>query len=108
MIIVASLGLPVYKHLLTPRSKALHLCFRNLRGRMDAIYDMTIGYSDTVCVEGGKLSRLEAPPLTCNYGVLITLLLATCIGIARGSHWKTRSFKAKFQRYSSLEKSFLF
>lgn len=57
-------GLPVYAHLLTPRSKALYLCFRYLRQRMDAIYDMTIGYSDTICVENGTLSRVEAPPLT--------------------------------------------
>ncbi|KAF3435622.1 hypothetical protein FNV43_RR22713 [Rhamnella rubrinervis] len=37
-------GLPVLKHVLIPKSKGFHACLEDLRGSLDAVYDVTIGY----------------------------------------------------------------
>jgi len=40
-------GLPVFHHVLTPRSKGLWLCMERLRARTSAFYDVTIAYCKT-------------------------------------------------------------
>lgn len=42
-----SRGLPVFNHVLTPRSKGLWLCTERLRSCTSAFYDVTIAYSKT-------------------------------------------------------------
>jgi len=45
---VGAVGLPVFHHVLTPRSKGLWLCAKHLRTCADAFYDVTIAYSSTL------------------------------------------------------------
>lgn len=61
------IGLPVLKHVLIPRSKALRLCMEKLRNRLDAVYDVTIAYSNTRKESEGSVSRLNSPSLSCKY-----------------------------------------
>jgi hypothetical protein len=58
------LGLPVLKHVLMPRSKAMRLCMERLRRRLDAIYDVTIAYSSTRKENEESVTRLCAPALS--------------------------------------------
>lgn len=37
-------GLPILKHVLLPRTKGFCTCLTELRGSLDAVYDVTIGY----------------------------------------------------------------
>ncbi|XP_016650850.1 PREDICTED: probable 1-acyl-sn-glycerol-3-phosphate acyltransferase 5 isoform X2 [Prunus mume] len=37
-------GLPVLKHVLLPKTKGFSACLEELRGSLDAVYDVTIGY----------------------------------------------------------------
>ncbi|KAG8364312.1 hypothetical protein BUALT_Bualt19G0115600 [Buddleja alternifolia] len=37
-------GLPVLKNVLLPKIKGFYACLENLRGSLDAVYDITIGY----------------------------------------------------------------
>ncbi|XP_073292701.1 probable 1-acyl-sn-glycerol-3-phosphate acyltransferase 5 isoform X2 [Primulina huaijiensis] len=37
-------GLPVLKNVLLPKTKGFYACLENLRGSLDAVYDITIGY----------------------------------------------------------------
>ena len=60
-------GLPAYDNVLVPRQKALQLCVEELRPQCDAIYDITIGYSDTTDPETG--ARTIAPSLAGWYQV---------------------------------------
>jgi 1-acyl-sn-glycerol-3-phosphate acyltransferase len=46
--IAAEKGVPPLRHLLWPRSKGFIACLRGLRERLDAVYDMTIGYEGGV------------------------------------------------------------
>jgi lysophosphatidate acyltransferase len=50
-------GLPIFDQLLTPRLKALQLCVERLRPSADAVYDITIAYSSTLCPQD-KLRRV--------------------------------------------------
>jgi len=45
---VDAVGLPLFHHVLTPRSKGLWLCTERLRACTDAFYDVTIAYSSTL------------------------------------------------------------
>ena len=54
-------GLEVLVNVLTPRTKAMSLCCDRLRSRTDAIYDVTIAYSDTS--DPTTKQRLPAPGL---------------------------------------------
>lgn len=56
-------GLPVLHHVLSPRVRATHLCVEGLRGHLDAIYDVTIAYSNTGEQGEGKVVRKEAPSM---------------------------------------------
>ncbi|XP_033645034.1 1-acyl-sn-glycerol-3-phosphate acyltransferase epsilon-like [Asterias rubens] len=40
-------GLAVTNHVLSPRIKAVNMCIQGLRGLADAVYDVTIAYSNT-------------------------------------------------------------
>ena len=54
------LGLPVLEQHLTPRSKAFYLCMDRLKTNIDAVYDVTVGYTGTQSSTG---QRLAAPGL---------------------------------------------
>lgn len=55
-------GLSPLKHLLMPRTRAFELCIQHLRHKTAAIYDLTIGYANTIDPVSGQ--RLSAPGLT--------------------------------------------
>jgi len=63
---VDAVGLPVFQHVLIPRSKGLSLCTERLRARTSAIYDVTIAYSSTVKSTSNDNStvRVAAPTLS--------------------------------------------
>jgi len=48
MVCMDTAGLPVFHHVLTPRSKGLWLCTERLRACTTAFYDVTIAYSSTL------------------------------------------------------------
>ena len=52
-------GLPVHKHLLTPRLKGVLMSLTKLRSVADAVYDVTVGFASTRDVKTGR--RLPAP-----------------------------------------------
>ena len=54
------LGLPVLKHVLTPRIKATHVAFDSMKNYLDAIYDVTVAFEGTVDDKG---QRKEAPSM---------------------------------------------
>jgi hypothetical protein len=54
-------GLPQLKHVLVPRTRAFELCVEHLRQNTAAIYDLTIGYCNTI--DGVSGARLQAPSL---------------------------------------------
>lgn len=54
------LGLPVLKHVLTPRVKATHVAFDTMKSYLDAIYDVTVAFEGTVDDKG---QRKEAPSM---------------------------------------------
>lgn len=67
-----SSGLPVLKHVLTPRSKAFRLCVDHLRGRCDAVYDVTMAYSSTRSENTpGVITRGAAPALGSKFCFLL-------------------------------------
>jgi len=45
IVLVNAVGLPVFRHVLVPRSKGLWMCTERLRAGTSAIYDITIAYS---------------------------------------------------------------
>ncbi|XP_061033448.1 1-acyl-sn-glycerol-3-phosphate acyltransferase epsilon isoform X2 [Eubalaena glacialis] len=53
-------GLPVLKHVLTPRIKATHVAFDSMKNYLDAIYDVTVAFEGTVDDKG---QRKEAPSM---------------------------------------------
>ncbi|EPY85771.1 1-acyl-sn-glycerol-3-phosphate acyltransferase epsilon-like protein [Camelus ferus] len=53
-------GLPVLKHVLTPRIKATHVAFESMKDYLDAIYDVTVAFEGTVDDKG---QRKEAPSM---------------------------------------------
>lgn len=53
-------GLPVLKHVLTPRVKATHIAFDSMKNYLDAIYDVTVAFEGTVDEKG---QRKEAPSM---------------------------------------------
>eukprot|EP00069_Balaena_mysticetus_P007819 bmy_19435T0 len=55
-----SKGLPVLKHVLTPRIKATHVAFDSMKNYLDAIYDVTVAFEGTVDDKG---QRKEAPSM---------------------------------------------
>ncbi|CAH2248635.1 1-acyl-sn-glycerol-3-phosphate acyltransferase epsilon [Pelobates cultripes] len=54
-------GLPVLKHVLTPRVKATHVAIDAMQNHLDAVYDVTVAYEGTTNQEG---QRKEAPSMT--------------------------------------------
>ncbi|ELT96978.1 hypothetical protein CAPTEDRAFT_217174 [Capitella teleta] len=50
------------RNVLYPRYKAMQLCLNQLRSKMDAVYDVTVAYSDTTHEKTG--SRITAPGLS--------------------------------------------
>jgi len=60
-------GLPVFHHVLVPRSKGLWLCAERLRACATAIYDVTIAYSNTLkstSNDGSSTFHAAAPSLS--------------------------------------------
>lgn len=53
-------GLPVLKHVLTPRVKATHVAFTSMKSYLDAVYDVTVAFEGTVDDKG---QRKEAPSM---------------------------------------------
>ncbi|XP_054576176.1 1-acyl-sn-glycerol-3-phosphate acyltransferase epsilon isoform X1 [Eptesicus fuscus] len=53
-------GLPVLKHVLTPRVKATHIAFDSMKNYLDAVYDVTVAFEGTVDDKG---QRKEAPSM---------------------------------------------
>uniref|UniRef100_A0A2D4HJB4 Phospholipid/glycerol acyltransferase domain-containing protein n=1 Tax=Micrurus lemniscatus lemniscatus TaxID=129467 RepID=A0A2D4HJB4_MICLE len=49
-------GLPVLKHVLTPRVKATHIAIDSMKSYLDAVYDITIAYEGTVDHKGQRKS----------------------------------------------------
>jgi len=45
IMFIDAVGLPVFHHVLVPRSKGLWMCTEQLRSGTSAIYDVTIAYS---------------------------------------------------------------
>ncbi|XP_062054825.1 1-acyl-sn-glycerol-3-phosphate acyltransferase epsilon isoform X2 [Lepus europaeus] len=56
----AQQGLPVLKHVLTPRIKATHVAFDSMKDYLDAIYDVTVIYEG----KHDKGQRKAAPTMT--------------------------------------------
>lgn len=56
----AQKGLPVLKHVLTPRIKATHVAFDSMKSYLDAIYDVTVAFEGTMDDKG---QRKEAPSM---------------------------------------------
>ncbi|MEE6476640.1 hypothetical protein FKM82_011154 [Ascaphus truei] len=54
-------GLPVLKHVLTPRVKATHVAIDAMQDYLDAVYDITVAYEGTTDQAG---QRKEAPSMT--------------------------------------------
>lgn len=57
----AQKGLPVLKHVLTPRIKATHVAFDSMKSYLDAIYDVTVAFEGTIDEKG---QRKEAPSMS--------------------------------------------
>lgn len=57
---ISFLGLPVLKHVLTPRIKATHVAFDSMKSYLDAIYDVTVAFEGTMDDKG---QRKEAPSM---------------------------------------------
>nr|XP_020736542.1 1-acyl-sn-glycerol-3-phosphate acyltransferase epsilon [Odocoileus virginianus texanus] len=53
-------GLPVLKHVLTPRIKATHVAFDSMKDYLDAVYDVTVAFEGSVDDKG---QRKEAPSM---------------------------------------------
>ncbi|KAM9316926.1 1-acyl-sn-glycerol-3-phosphate acyltransferase epsilon [Gastrophryne carolinensis] len=53
-------GLPVLKHVLTPRVKATHVAIDTMQDYLDAVYDVTVAYEGTITQSG---QRKEAPSM---------------------------------------------
>ncbi|XP_074640968.1 1-acyl-sn-glycerol-3-phosphate acyltransferase epsilon-like [Tubulanus polymorphus] len=58
-------GLEVFEHVLTPRVKATHMGVNMLKGHIDALYDLTIAYSDSTDSTG---KRITAPSMAAIVG----------------------------------------
>lgn len=56
----AQKGLPVLKHVLTPRIKATHVAFDSMKSYLDAVYDVTVAFEGTMDDKG---QRKEAPSM---------------------------------------------
>ena len=57
--------LTVLHQVLSPRIRAFHMCLVGLKDHVDAVYDVTIAYSNTGEKAGGeKIQRVSAPSLT--------------------------------------------
>ncbi|XP_026520908.1 1-acyl-sn-glycerol-3-phosphate acyltransferase epsilon [Notechis scutatus] len=54
-------GLPVLKHVLTPRVKATHVAIDSMKSYLDAVYDITVAYEGTIDHKG---QRKLAPSMT--------------------------------------------
>ena len=54
-------GLPQLKYQLVPRTRAFELCVNHLRNKTAAIYDLTIGFANTIDPLTGQ--RLLSPGL---------------------------------------------
>ncbi|KAG8124181.1 putative 1-acyl-sn-glycerol-3-phosphate acyltransferase epsilon protein [Naja naja] len=54
-------GLPVLKHVLTPRVKATHIAIDSMKSYLDAVYDITIAFEGTIDHKG---QRKLAPSMT--------------------------------------------
>ncbi|KAM4692964.1 1-acyl-sn-glycerol-3-phosphate acyltransferase epsilon [Discoglossus pictus] len=54
-------GLPILKHVLTPRVKATHVAVNAMEDYLDAVYDVTVAYERTTDNNG---RRKEAPAMT--------------------------------------------
>lgn len=57
----AQRGLPVLKHVLTPRIKATHVAFDSMKSHLDAIYDVTVVYEGN---EKGSGKYSNTPSMT--------------------------------------------
>uniref|UniRef100_A0A8C5SAB6 Acyltransferase C-terminal domain-containing protein n=1 Tax=Laticauda laticaudata TaxID=8630 RepID=A0A8C5SAB6_LATLA len=55
------LGLPVLKHVLTPRVKATYIAIDSMKSHLDAVYDITVAYEGTIDHKG---QRKWAPSMT--------------------------------------------
>lgn len=53
-------GLPVLKHVLTPRIKATHVAFDSMKDYVDAVYDVTVAFEGSVDDKG---QRKKAPSM---------------------------------------------
>ncbi|XP_043310249.1 1-acyl-sn-glycerol-3-phosphate acyltransferase epsilon [Cervus canadensis] len=53
-------GLPVLKHVLTPRIKATHVAFDSMKDYLDAVYDVTVAFEGSVDDKG---QRKKAPSM---------------------------------------------
>jgi len=78
MMSVDAVGLPVFHHVLVPRSKGLWLCIERLRACTSAVYDVTIAYSSTLksTSNDNVTVRTAAPSLSgmlhCQLCILVT------------------------------------
>ena len=60
-------GLAPLNHVLFPRYKAMQLCLDRLRPSTQAVYDVTVAYSNTKQPDNGV--RLTSPGLPCEYTI---------------------------------------
>jgi len=63
---VYATGLPLFHHVLTPRSKGVWLCIERLRACTSAVYDVTIAYGNTLksTSDDNSTFHAAAPPLS--------------------------------------------
>ncbi|KAK6188136.1 hypothetical protein SNE40_004386 [Patella caerulea] len=54
-------GFTLLSNVLTPRHKAVHVGLSNLRASLDAVYDVTIGYSNTLNKDGQRIPAAGMP-----------------------------------------------
>lgn len=54
-------GLAVLNHTLTPRMKAAHVAIESMKGRLDAVYDITVAYEGTMDASGQRRAAPSMP-----------------------------------------------
>ncbi|XP_063772754.1 1-acyl-sn-glycerol-3-phosphate acyltransferase epsilon isoform X3 [Pseudophryne corroboree] len=58
-------GLPVLKHVLTPRVKATHVAIETMQDYLDAVYDVTVAYEGTTTQNGQRKEAPSMPEFLC-------------------------------------------
>ncbi|KAL4640890.1 1-acyl-sn-glycerol-3-phosphate acyltransferase epsilon [Arapaima gigas] len=58
-------GLAVLKHILTPRMKASRIAVETMKNHLDAVYDITVAYENTMDAKGQRQMAPSMPEFLC-------------------------------------------